>query len=271
MNKTATVFFLLFSFQFIFSQQDNDDEDLIDAGRPNQSETATTAPQWTPHIELGFLYENTVNDEFYKEHYTSHPNVQVRMGILKHTELRLYFEYASSHQEYINEISGTHEINNAAGITPLTMGIKTRFFEGEKLIPSAAFVLSVTFPKMASKVFYSNYTVPGFILVLSHEISNHVAFDYNVGLSRDGESNEWGESFSVSANISLTERLFFFIEHYGFYSHRADADNRFDTGIAYIPYKDVQLDISGGLGLSRVSPNGFIGAGVSIRLPRIGK
>jgi hypothetical protein len=58
------------------------------------------------------------------------------------------------------------------------------------------------------------------------------------------------------------------VESFGFLESGRQPDNRFNGGFTYLFTKNVQADISGGLGLSTYPPDYFIGGGLSIRFPR---
>jgi len=56
-----------------------------------------------------------------------------------------------------------------------------------------------------------------------------------------------------------------FAELYGFFPEHSDWDHRFDAGLTYLVNRNIQLDASGGFGITENAPDYFISAGVSFR------
>ena len=72
----------------------------------------------------------------------------------------------------------------------------------------------------------------------------------------------------MSLGVSLIKKLSMFVESYGFLTQDETPDHRLDGGFTYLFSKNIQADLSGGIGISDKSPDFFIGAGLSVRLPR---
>jgi hypothetical protein len=54
---------------------------------------------------------------------------------------------------------------------------------------------------------------------------------------------------------------------YSQFSSEETPDYRTDAGLLYKVTRNLQFDISGGLGITKIAPNSFIEVGVSFRLP----
>ncbi|WP_209319853.1 transporter [Ancylomarina longa] len=65
----------------------------------------------------------------------------------------------------------------------------------------------------------------------------------------------------------MSEKLNAFAELYGFLPGKGKNDHRWDGGLTYEVNENLQLDISTGIGLSKVSPDFFPSLGLSIRMP----
>ena len=52
---------------------------------------------------------------------------------------------------------------------------------------------------------------------------------------------------------------------YGFVAKKIDADNRFDCGLTYLISNDIIIDLSGGFGISKISPKNYLSLGFSYR------
>jgi outer membrane putative beta-barrel porin/alpha-amylase len=56
-----------------------------------------------------------------------------------------------------------------------------------------------------------------------------------------------------------------FVELYGYLPEFGSPDHRFDAGFTFLITNMFQLDLSGGLGLSEISPDYFISTGFSVK------
>jgi hypothetical protein len=65
--------------------------------------------------------------------------------------------------------------------------------------------------------------------------------------------------------MNLSDNLAVFFEQYGFLKKHTVPDCRLDGGLTYIIKNNMQLDCSGGIGLTEESPKYFISAGLSVR------
>ena len=71
--------------------------------------------------------------------------------------------------------------------------------------------------------------------------------------------------YTFTIGKSFNEKLGGFVEFYGFLSPHFSADHRFDAGFTYLLHNDLVVDISGGFGISKISPDYFISIGISYR------
>jgi hypothetical protein len=59
-----------------------------------------------------------------------------------------------------------------------------------------------------------------------------------------------------------------FVEVYGWLPENELPDHRFNGGFTFLVRRNLQLDVSGGIGLSEISPDWFVSGGLSWRIPR---
>lgn len=242
--------FLYAGFQTVaYSQVEN-----MVTDRPDQTESpATVAPKHI-QVENGFSIENVNVDTKNTVYHTS----LWRYGINEKFELRLITDLRKS-----EELG--HKIN---GITPIKLGFKSKLSEESGFWPQLSFIGHIAFPTLASHDFKTTYYAPSFRFALQNTLSDRVGLGYNIGTEWDGESTEPTFIYTISSSITITDKLGCFFELYGFLPQESSADHRADTGITYFISPNFMLDLSGGIGLSKTSPDNFISAGFTFRLPR---
>lgn len=223
----------------------------IQTDRPDQTECPFITPIHYFQFENGFSYEKTKTNS--REIVA--PTVLTRFGINDHFELRLITEY----------IINKENSNKIAGINPVLIGFKTRLLEEKGIIPLTSFIAHIAIPKAASKEFKTTYYAPEFRFTMQHAISDKQSLSYNLGAEWNGETAEPSFIYTLTTGYSLTEKIGGYIEFYGFIPQIAKPDHRFDLGLTYLLTANHQLDISGGLGLSEISPKYYLALGYSFR------
>ena len=102
---------------------------------------------------------------------------------------------------------------------------------------------------------------------MNNEISNKIDLGYNAGIIWDNDEKITKEFYTVSLGVTPFNRFTFFLESYGFFNNSSSPDLRADYGISYTLLKNFQIDISSGIGISKISPDYFIDLGFSVRFP----
>ncbi len=238
---------------FLFFQNITFAQDLpsIQTDRPDQTECPFITPRHYFQFENGFSYEqNNQNSNSFVA-----PTVLTRFGINDHFELRLITEYA------INK----NELEKTKGINPVLIGFKTLLFEEKGLIPTTSFIGHIGIPNLASKDLKTIYYAPEFRFTMQHTISEKQSLSYNIGAEWNGETAEPMLIYTLTSGYSFTEKIGGYIELYGFVPQIEKPDHRFDAGLTYLCNPNHQLDISGGFGLSKNSPNYYLSLGYSFR------
>lgn len=223
----------------------------IQTDRPDQTECPFIVPKNYFQLENGFTYEKT-NSETAQ---IVAPTILTRFGINDHFELRLITEY-SIEDDFSNNISG---------INPILIGFKTRLFEEKGIIPITSFIGHIGIPKAGSKSLQTIYYAPEFRFTMQHTISEKQSLSYNLGAEWNGETAEPTFIYTLTSGYSLTGKIGFYIEFYGFVPQIEKPDHRFDAGLTYLLNPNHQLDISGGFGLSKISPEYYVALGYSFR------
>ncbi|HSN47858.1 MAG TPA: transporter [Flavobacterium sp.] len=223
----------------------------IQTDRPDQTECPFITPRHYFQFENGFSYEQIDTD---LSAFVA-PTILTRFGINNYFELRLITEHS-----VIKESTTT-----LSGVNPVLVGFKIKLLEEKGLIPTTSLIAHVGFPKVASTDYRVNYYYPEFRFTMQHTISEKQSLSYNLGAEWDGENTKPTFIYTLTTGYSLTEKIGLYGEFYGFIPQMGKADHRFDLGLTYLLHPNHQLDISGGIGLSEISPDYYISLGYSFR------
>lgn len=248
MKKIIVLIIVFVSFQNASFGQDLPS---IQTDRPDQTECPFITPKKYFQFENGFSYE--INNQNSKLIVV--PTILTRFGINKYFELRLITEYIIT-----KENSSTNP-----GINPILIGFKTRLIEEKGLIPTTSLIAHIGIPKAASSEYKANYYYPEFRFTMQHTISERQSLSYNLGAEWNGENTKPIFIYTLTTGYSLTEKIGAYIEFYGFVPQIGIPDHRFDLGLTYLFNPNHQLDVSGGFGLSAISPEYYFALGYSFR------
>ena len=248
MKKSALYIYILL---ILWNHGKAQDLPSIQTDRPDQTECPFITPKYYFQLENGFSYEKTnKNSELIVA-----PTVLTRFGLNKFFELRLITEYVVS-----KENATTYP-----GINPVLIGFKTRLLEEKGIIPSTSLIAHIGFPDLASSQYGVNYYFPEFRFTMQHTISDKQSLSYNLGAEWHGVDKKPTFIYTLTSGYSLTETIGAYVEFYGFVPQTGKADHRFDLGLTYLFNPNHQLDVSGGFGLSAISPEYYFALGYSFR------
>jgi hypothetical protein len=168
-------------------------------------------------------------------------------------------------------------ITNATGLSGLSVGSKVFLFDEYRIIPKATLLYWISLPFFGSKNFRAPYTTVSEIeFLFLNRITKFYEFEYNIGIQWDGNTKNAAYAYALNNEFSINNKLHFFLELYGYFYENSSNDDQFNGsytndhrlngGIWYLFTKDLQFDLSGGLGLSKISPNYYFAIGLSNRL-----
>ncbi len=229
--------------------------------RPDQTESSTLLPAGWLQVEIGVQTEQTTiygNGLDEKSTANAYPDVLVRYGLLPAMELRLIVGY--------QEIS--YGGASISGVGPVSIGAKIAVCSEEGLRPEIAFLGHLAIPKTGREEFSTQFLAPQFRFSVSHTLSDMFSLGYNLGAEWDGESAMATGVYTATLGIGVSDQIGVFAELFGELPEIGDAVHNFDGGITYALLPNVQIDASGGLGLTDSAPDFFAGIGISFRLPR---
>lgn len=264
--KSNIVLLLLLSTISTFSYS----QDLI-TDRPDQTESSVTVPKGSLQWESGFWFEkdtksmNPTNSQIQSLGFNSS---LLRYGIFKNIELR--FGYNLVQSRILSDISGQWEsVSTSTDLEPMYAGAKIKLLNESGIIPELAILGHFSIPRLSTITdsdIASDITLSG-----SYTLTNSIGFGFNMGSHWSGFGIEYRDWFySAVLGISHGEKLSSYWEVYGWNYAIAlieGKDVRLDSGITYLLKPNLQLDLSGGIGLSDISPDYFINIGFSWRIP----
>jgi len=227
------------------------DSGAIQTDRPDQTESPYIVPRGMLQVELGSAYEQstpTISEWV-------HPTSLIKYGVNDKFELRLITDYGTEKTPDKSE----------TGMSPITLGFKGMLGEEKGVLPKISFIGHLTIPHASSESLKNDFYAPAFRFLCQHTLSKTVNLSYNFGAEWDGYTAVPTFIYTVSAGFSLGEKMGSFIEVYGFAPQTSTADHRADAGLTYLVTKNIQLDASGGIGITENAPDYFLSGGLSFR------
>ena len=254
------------SFTNVFAQTSPRD---IVTDRPDQTESPDLVPPGYVQIESGVTYERYADDFSNTQFEFNATGFQslIRIGVFPSMELRIAPQYAIYSSKVT--IPGLTVFDNRnSGFTPLVIGTKIKITDETTNIPAIAFLFNVDLPKVASEDFENEYSNSEFRLAFSKQLSDRFSLGANGGALYQLSTQSVIGLYTLALGANIYENLGGFIEFYGFFYPDNDDIHYFDGGLTYLLSKNIQFDVSGGIGLTDNTTDFRVGAGLSVRLPR---
>jgi hypothetical protein len=244
------------------------EEEGIITDRPHVAETPHLVPKGYFQWETGFQIQQTKTNAI-KIRDITYNTTLVRVGLSKRFEVRFEMEYlgTQTRQNTDNSI-----VENKTGVSGLHLGSKIFITQQKGLLPEATLLYGIMLPYPGSKEFKPSYTGSEIKFLLVNRIAKWYEFEYNVGVQWDGVTKNAAFAYAINNEFELiSKKLFCFAEIYGYFIENGDNndqfsgsftdDHRINGGFWYRLTKNSQLDLSGGFGLSKVSPNYYVAVG----------
>jgi hypothetical protein len=260
MKKHLLLLISAIIFAHVLSAQDNNTADLI-TDRPDQTESAAIVPQGSFQIETGFVFEGDKANKVTTNNLALFTTL-LRYGINQNFELRLgsAFLQNSEKPEQGEEIT-------SSGLAPVYAGIKFKMLEEDGLVPEMAFMATVEIPGSGKEEFSPEYLASDLRFAIGYSLSDRLGLGINLGGRWDGSNPQPSGVYSLVLGYGISDKMSAFVESYGFLPQDEIPDHRMDAGLTYLMKPNLQIDVSAGLGLSEISPDYFINAGISWRIP----
>lgn len=248
----------------------------IATDRPDQTECPFLVPPKMFQIETGASveYDKDPSTSSKIKNYTYNTTL-LKYGISRQWEFRFIAEYLGTK---ITSRTDRTLNRNVSGMNSIAVGTKIFICEERGIIPKVALLAHLELPYFGSSQFKVKHLAPRFRFSMQNTLSERFTLSYNVGGEWDGDSQNATIIYTASLGISLVRNLNMFIEAYGFMTENSNVENEFsgsftndhraDAGFTYLIKNNLQLDVSGGIGISKVSPDSFLSCGLSWRFPQ---
>jgi len=251
--KFNFVILLSFSIHAAFAQLSE-----IKSDRPFQTLSSITIPIKTFQLESGFSYAHSMTGRVESE-FISYNSSLLRVGLFENVELRFGIAYNST------QVKSDIKPIDVTGLAPLFIGGKINIIEENRWMPEIAVLGHLTLPFLGKEAYRPETFAPDFRLAFSHSLGSRFSLGYNLGLEwpMNNKEDVLGV-YTIFLNYKIIDRFSCFIENYGF----IDTEYAIDGGFNYLLSNNFQIDLYGGFGLNTDSPDQFIGAGFSWRIPK---
>jgi hypothetical protein len=240
--------------------------------RPHVAETPFLIPKNYLQWESGFQFQKSHTSES-KTTDIIYNNLLLRLGFSRRVEGRISINYQGTNVHP----RANDSTFKSTGFSGLILGSKVFLFKEKGWRPKGTILYAVALPFPGSKTFRPTHTTMAEIMFLFvNRITKFYDFEYNLGVQWDEASQSPAYAYAFNNEFAASEKLFFFAEVYGYfyelsnsegsYNGKYQGDHRANGGVYYRLSRDWQLDLSGGIGLSKVSPDYYLGVGISNRI-----
>jgi hypothetical protein len=240
--------FHLFFFIFIYPLYS---QELV-TDRPDQTESAVTVPLNSLQIETGFAYEKFKENNISVENY-SIAGTLFRYGLFENVELRIGTGYLINKADVSND-----------GFGDFLLGTKINFLTEENGPLDFGLLIHAALP-IGDEAFKPENAEPELIAAISRSLSDRFSISANVGGFHDSSIEEIVYLYTGAFGLSLNDELSSFVELYGNFSTPFSPIHNFDGGFTYLLSDNLQLDVSGGKGISGTDSFWFVSSGVSLK------
>ena len=243
--------------------------------RPNQTESAAIVPAQHVQLEVGWTFSQAGTLDFRTRRHAL-LGALARIGVGGRLEARVGF----AGWMFDDNTPPTGPSFDRSGAGDIDVGFKLKFADAQLGRPAMAVIGTVGLPT-GETPFQRLRADPAVRLAFANELSDRVGIGYNVGVEWNTECDPLVADacvektfadyvYTVAFRFAVSERLGAFAESFGtveFNFGRTSA-HALDGGFTYLLRDNLQLDASGGIGLNDAAGDWFVGAGVSVRLPK---
>lgn len=243
--------------------------DLV-TDRPTKAANTAIVPPGYVLWESGFKFSRNDESGSRSDEFEFLDSV-FRIGLAKKAELRLGWLSGKWKQS-----RATSSTDKSSGIGDATLGLKVRLRDEGSYTPAMALILATTLP-VGDDEFSSERSDPSATVAFSHALPHNLGLVYNLGVEASSGRNSAGDKktdtiFSYSAALSYGRNPLAspYIEAFGETPIDGSGNTDFSIGggLTSLLLPNIQLDASGGVGLTGSTTDWFVGIGFSVRLPR---
>jgi hypothetical protein len=236
--------------------------------RPDVTESSEVVDRGLVQVEMGYSFFR-FEDGSERLDLWALPGTLVRVGLHDRVELRV--EWAGYLRESLDVGGSSHE---DSGWGNAALGAKIKLRDEKGAAPQLALLVDAVVPS-GTKSFRAERVDPAVRLAGSHTLTERLGLGYNFGFGAltieeaSGDIDTLGLGrYSLALGIGLSEHWGTFVEVFGFMPTSGGPAHSVDAGLTYLVSRNLQLDLSGGLGVNDRAEDWFVGAGISFRLPR---
>jgi len=246
-------------------------EEWMITDRPHVAETPHLVPKGYFQWETGFQFQQSKTSDTRIKDVTYNTTL-VRLGISRRFEGRVELEYlgTQSKRRTVDSL-----LQNVKGLSGINLASKIFICQQKGIIPEASLLYGIFLPYPGSPNFRPSYTGSEIKFLLVNRLFRWYEFEYNLGVQWDGITKNAAYAYAFNNEFEISQKLFFFLELYGFLYENSTSDDRFagnftpdnraNGGVWYRLTADWQVDLSGGFGLSKTSPDYYFAVGLSNR------
>lgn len=247
----------------------SDSPELI-TDRPDRTESAAVVPPGLFQLEVGWEVSRQVEEGGPEVRSRQVPASLLRIGLTERFELRL--GWGGFIEEEPQGASGP----DLDGVGDGELGAKLLIAPERGSRPATALLVGVSVPVGDEGITSDRYD-PSVRLALGKDLPGRLALGTNLGVSWETTEEAEGDLDSVASldvtsalGIDVSPQVGAFVELFGAVplSGASGVEASFDGGFTFPLGDHLQLDLAGGVGLTDEAPDWFVGAGVSLRLPR---
>jgi len=236
--------------------------------RPDRTESSATVDPGRTQLEWGWTRTHD-DDGGVETTVDSVSEALLRHGLAPDLEFRLGFAGFSAEE---TEIAGVSPIERDAGAGDGEIGVKWRWLRETERAPEVALIAGTTLPTGAVG---SPRADPSLVVAISKDIAQGFGAATNLGVSWESEEQAGDDStlssfdYTFAVGADLTESVGGYLEYFGAAGLSRDGgpENTLATGVTWLLAPNLQLDLSGGVGLSEDADDRYVAVGFSYRFP----
>jgi hypothetical protein len=239
------------------SAQDDVPEMITD--RPDITESSQTVPRGYIQVETGVGYnfdkiiENRVEVELSSFDLLT---TLFRIGLTNAVELRVSTLYS------FQSATAQNDSADVDGLNGLVVGTKIHFFGESGARPDMGLIVDVGLP-VGLEDLTGKKGLPGFTLAASHTFGERLAFAYNLG-GRWNEESNFVFKYSGTLPVVVAKPVVMYVELFGTAAQSLPSTVSVDGGLAWQPWRNLQLDGAAGFALTEEGDDWFGTVGLSL-------
>jgi hypothetical protein len=254
-------FILLLNSAVVLSQTDS--VPAIISDRPLITESPYLIPEGNFQVETGFIFIDRDDPINHIQRY-SLAKTTLKYGVFRNLEVRAFGSYEGVNV-YPKETEADSSYN---GLGPFSAGFKVFVAEEKGIRPEMAIIGNITFRHIGDENFAPTFSYPSGKLACTHHPGKKLSVGYNIGFGYGGETADGFFIYSGYMGYKINRIIWSFAEAYGSFDNGDLPNHRADAGFTFAIRKNLQADLSAGLGFDKDVDRYFVNCGIAWRIPR---